>query len=136
MRISDWSSDVCSSDLRTTEHEADDVLDLAEAAIIAEPELRRLKLLDAAVEAQAAIVRLVEVALVCIEHRHCVRRVCGGADIELAGALRSEEHTPELQSLMRISYAVFCLDKTSCHIHTAHTTTPAIYHTPTTTLLT
>src|SRR3546814_7738403 len=43
---------------RTTEHEADDVLDLAEAAIIAEPELRRLKLLDAAVEAQAAIVRL------------------------------------------------------------------------------
>src|SRR3546814_14796840 len=75
MRISDWSSDVCSSDLRTTEHEADDVLDLAEAAIIAEPELRRLKLLDAAVEAQAAIVRLVEVALVCIEHRHCARRV-------------------------------------------------------------
>src|SRR3546814_20930 len=63
---------------RTTEHEADDVLDLAEAAIIAEPELRRLKLLDAAVEAQAAIVRLVEVALVCIEHRHCARRVCGG----------------------------------------------------------
>src|SRR3546814_2232660 len=73
---------------RTTEHEADDVLDLAEAAIIAEPELRRLKLLDAAVEAQAAIVRLVEVALVCIEHRHCARRVCGGADIELAGELR------------------------------------------------
>src|SRR3546814_10259670 len=29
----------------------------------------------------------------------------------LAGALRSEEHTSELQSLMRISYAVFCLKK-------------------------
>src|SRR3546814_6563440 len=28
-----------------------------------------------------------------------------------AGALRSEEHTSELQSLMRISYAVFCLKK-------------------------
>src|SRR3546814_7155381 len=33
-----------------------------------------------------------------------------------AGALRSEEHTSELQSLMRISYAVFCLKKkTSIH---------------------
>src|SRR3546814_5422696 len=29
----------------------------------------------------------------------------------LAGRLRSEEHTSELQSLMRISYAVFCLKK-------------------------
>src|SRR3546814_4587053 len=32
-------------------------------------------------------------------------------DAELAGAARSEEHTSELQSLMRISYAVFCLKK-------------------------
>src|SRR3546814_5458800 len=31
---------------------------------------------------------------------------------EPQGALRSEEHTSELQSLMRISYAVFCLKKT------------------------
>src|SRR3546814_6201660 len=30
---------------------------------------------------------------------------------ELLSALRSEEHTSELQSLMRISYAVFCLNK-------------------------
>src|SRR3546814_9562044 len=30
------------------------------------------------------------------------------------GALRSEEHTSELQSLMRISYAVFCLKKKKC----------------------
>src|SRR3546814_4915742 len=30
---------------------------------------------------------------------------------QLAGQLRSEEHTSELQSLMRISYAVFCLKK-------------------------
>src|SRR3546814_1086675 len=33
----------------------------------------------------------------------------GGGDRE--GVLRSEEHTSELQSLMRISYAVFCLKK-------------------------
>src|SRR3546814_9471026 len=31
--------------------------------------------------------------------------------IALAGVARSEEHTSELQSLMRISYAVFCLKK-------------------------
>src|SRR3546814_6097828 len=34
-----------------------------------------------------------------------------GIDGAQAGALRSEEHTSELQSLMRISYAVFCLKK-------------------------
>src|SRR3546814_13960702 len=35
-----------------------------------------------------------------------------GADAQLSYDLRSEEHTSELQSLMRISYAVFCLTKT------------------------
>src|SRR3546814_8736873 len=35
---------------------------------------------------------------------------------------RSEEHTSELQSLMRISYAVFCLKKKTTQIHTTHTT--------------
>src|SRR3546814_1746715 len=34
------------------------------------------------------------------------------------GARRSEEHTSELQSLMRISYAVFCLKKKNKHEHT------------------
>src|SRR3546814_4969398 len=33
----------------------------------------------------------------------------------LAGAERSEEHTSELQSLMRTSYAVFCLKKNKAH---------------------
>src|SRR3546814_3915992 len=33
--------------------------------------------------------------------------------------LRSEEHTSELQSLMRISYAVFCLKKKRNNIHTS-----------------
>src|SRR3546814_2628709 len=35
-----------------------------------------------------------------------------------AGGLRSEEHTSELQSLMRISYAVFCLKKTKTQLQT------------------
>src|SRR3546814_10707127 len=39
-------------------------------------------------------------------------------------AARSEEHTSELQSLMRISYAVFCLEKQpQAHIPTAHIST-------------
>src|SRR3546814_3981092 len=49
---------------------------------------------------------------------------------------RSEEHTSELQSLMRISYAVFCLKKKkntatqqeSNQIHTAHTQTSNIHY--------
>src|SRR3546814_3903249 len=36
-------------------------------------------------------------------------------------AARSEEHTSELQSLMRISYAVFCLKKTNTHTNTLFT---------------
>src|SRR3546814_5978080 len=35
--------------------------------------------------------------------------------VELAGQVRSEEHTSELRSLMRISYAVFCLKKKKTH---------------------
>src|SRR3546814_1127197 len=34
--------------------------------------------------------------------------------LKAKGAVRSEEHTSELQSLMRISYAVFCLKKKKC----------------------
>src|SRR3546814_1180282 len=41
------------------------------------------------------------------------------ADLNAAGMVRSEEHTSELQSLMRISYAVFCLKKKT--IHYTHT---------------
>src|SRR3546814_8000446 len=41
----------------------------------------------------------------------------------------SEEHTSELQSLMRNSYAVFCLKKKNTHItHTRHITTTHMYH--------
>src|SRR3546814_9031724 len=39
----------------------------------------------------------------------------GGTDAKPGEAVRSEEHTSELQSLMRISYAVFCLTKKKTH---------------------
>src|SRR3546814_10524283 len=41
----------------------------------------------------------------------CCVAIGGGSTIGLGKAIRSEEHTSELQSLMRISYAVFCLKK-------------------------
>src|SRR3546814_9721775 len=50
------------------------------------------------------------------------------------GLNRSEEHTSELQSLMRISYAVFCLKKTIKHKHKTTTnlhTTPKVIYTNT-----
>src|SRR3546814_6672899 len=40
---------------------------------------------------------------------------------------RSEEHTSELQSLMRISYAVFCLKKKKSHLMTTLTNTLLVY---------
>src|SRR3546814_6198053 len=45
------------------------------------------------------------------------------AAIAAARRFRSEEHTSELQSLMRISYAVFCLQKKKTHAHTNATHT-------------
>src|SRR3546814_8350843 len=53
-------------------------------------------------------------------------------DDEVSVSLRSEEHTSELQSLMRISYAVFCLQKKKKHhnfIYTQHTFNSPIYDT-------
>src|SRR3546814_9217949 len=43
------------------------------------------------------------------EHRAIVLSVTGRSTADSALATRSEEHTSELQSLMRISYAVFCM---------------------------
>src|SRR3546814_9818753 len=52
-----------------------------------------------------------EYAAAC-ERAHC--KQCG-AKLEIQQFYRSEEHTSELQSLMRISYAVFCLHKKHKH---------------------
>src|SRR3546814_10543146 len=48
------------------------------------------------------------------------RELCKSADGIIEGYRRSEEHTSELQSLMRISYAVFCLKKKKTHIQKPH----------------
>src|SRR3546814_5206662 len=44
-----------------------------------------------------------------------------GNETGMTGAERSEEHTSELQSLMRISYAVFCLKKNTQNLNELHT---------------
>src|SRR3546814_2069895 len=51
-----------------------------------------------------------------------VRVAKDGNEAEGGSILRSEEHTSELQSLMRISYAVFCLKKKKKHIKHNNTT--------------
>src|SRR3546814_3398945 len=67
----------------------------------------------------AELVRLVEVEFEIVFDQP--RRIVGDADRPPRGReRRSEEHTSELQSLMRISYAVFCLKKKRKMQHKSH----------------
>src|SRR3546814_2275537 len=99
MRISDWSSDVCSSDLMPLGNRV-----LASVASSAEPGVRSRKAASIGELVSVSAVRESGIGILNRRRRRDVRvgRPCGG---------RSEEHTSELQSLMRISYAVFCLKK-------------------------
>src|SRR3546814_7708560 len=100
MRISDWSSDVCSSDLRRNSgtdgarrHAVECHLRLARRF----PGHLAPRQHSAPPPGRAHTV----------EHRIANRLLIARHQPEA----RSEEHTSELQSLMRISYAVFCLKK-------------------------
>src|SRR3546814_1153133 len=130
MRISDWSSDVCSSDLFARPAHADDercfirhfdhllrnllvVLIGPIARSLAQPQqgcLQPLRLGSFFCE-----------VFPCLNHCFRLRSLYEGRIFQPLGKrvsfLRSEEHTSELQSLMRISYAVFCL-KTKKNITT------------------
>src|SRR3546814_2356539 len=109
MRISDWSSDVCSSDL---EREADMPAFAQTTVARLQADLDSLRqqgfklaVIDTPPAITMAIQSVISVAeLIVIPTRPSPH------DLRAAGA-RSEEHTSELQSLMRISYAVFCLKK-------------------------
>src|SRR3546814_10331791 len=103
MRISDWSSDVCSSDLYIARR--DDALrgrDGDEVPRIIADALRGLGVAEEAISIIPDEQQAVDAAL----------RMGQPGDLVLVFADRSEEHTSELQSLMRNSYAVFCLKKT------------------------
>src|SRR3546814_6494912 len=113
MRISDGSSDVCSSDLveaqaRVNQREANasaiDALDRAN-----QEQVRHGRKVSATIGAQRAAMAAngIDPGFGSAEDLIDDTRMIGQED-SLAIA-RSEEHTSELQSLMRISYAVFCL---------------------------
>src|SRR3546814_4454925 len=113
MRISDWSSDVCSSDLlareflhrwrrlsfrilliHAVEHRQADRLRVDQFGAVA----ARIDRID---EPARELDALPALAIAAVEDEDMTRH----------RITRSEEHTSELQSLMRISYAVFCLKK-------------------------
>src|SRR3546814_7565822 len=118
MRISDWSSDVCSSDLKALARcrahvqqvgargEGEGQFDLVLRPPAVAP---RLILVDDEAAADRKIHALGQNLAVGV-----ARGEGEGIAVERLALLhlkmqRSEEHTSELQSLMRISYAVFCL---------------------------
>src|SRR3546814_3675024 len=125
MRISDWSSDVCSSDLFSTLS----VLVAALLTILASgiPLLLIVTLMAlsflfsmfAVYGTRAASVGTIGILIMVLSMRAMADPTLTIGTYLLyilAGCvwymlLRSEEHTSELQSLMRISYAVFCLKK-------------------------
>src|SRR3546814_2586745 len=105
MRISDWSSDVCSSDLATA---------------FALPKVFDERLSGFFHDSVFGIGGMVTIVYTCsaltqlvggeLADRYSLRGVYATVQW-LQIPVRSEEHTSELQSLMRISYAVFCLKK-------------------------
>src|SRR3546814_2397607 len=119
MRISDWSSDVCSSDLfYTWLHRI--AVNTAKNHLVAHkrrPPTEDIDVSDA--EQFDSGIRLRDTdtpdrELARQQMEQTVMRAVDALPEELRTAitLRSEEHTSELQSLMRISYDVFCLHKT------------------------
>src|SRR3546814_7730387 len=97
MRISDWSSDVCSSDLL-------EVTVTGKSAHAAMPYTGH----DALEAATAILTALYDWRKRLTDKVSTIEGI-GSPQCTVGLIERSEEHTSELQSLMRISYAVFCL---------------------------
>src|SRR3546814_2670210 len=110
MRISDWSSDVCSSDLdfRSIELPEQDV-----SVILGNPPFS-MPIIDGFIDRSHSILPEDGVAAFILP-AHVFSTAGRVMQWNERFALRSEEHTSELQSLMRISYAVFCLKKKRQH---------------------
>src|SRR3546814_3908677 len=121
MRISDWSSDVCSSDLVALNSMAFNLARSAGPAVGG----AIVAVAGTAAAFAANAFSYLGLILVLVRWRpNLPERALPRERIGLAMAAglryvamspRSEEHTSELQSLMRISYAVFCLKKKKTH---------------------
>src|SRR3546814_3570395 len=116
MRISDWSSDVCSSDLDLRDRLYSHLVGLDQAFF----ERSRSGELVSRLTADTELLRSVVGSTISVALRSVVM-VIGSLAMLVATSprlaaytlvgIRSEEHTSELQSLMRKSYAVFGLKK-------------------------
>src|SRR3546814_4436254 len=103
MRISDWSSDVCSSDLKPLHHILAGILTLSAGW---KPPLG-----DTLAGHLRRDLDEESLDIGCIADAGWFTKCADSFELNTVdkAATRSEEHTSELQSLMRISYAVFCL---------------------------
>src|SRR3546814_8209494 len=101
MPISDWSSDVCSSDLAETTAPAIAGLLPTNSRNRGSSDCGAYSGTKAAEPLRQTAIRRRSIGVPVRRRRHGTPR-----------RVRSEEHTPELQSLLRISYAVFCLTHT------------------------
>src|SRR3546814_4799626 len=145
MRISDWSSDVCSSDLVGVNKyrlKDEDLLETLEVdnSKVREAQVARINrvkasrdeaacraalkaLRDAAAAPQSVETNLLAHAVEAARARATLGEISSameeafGRYATVPTPVRSEEHTSELQSLMRISYAVFCLKKKQLRPH-------------------
>src|SRR3546814_2565527 len=116
MRISDWSSDVCSSDL-------DDVLTVSihGAPAFAYPYFTGFRTESGRGKGAGYNVNIpLPESITPEQYRNALRVALARIERHDPAHLvvaRSEEHTSELQSLMRNSYAVFCFKKKTHIIH-------------------
>src|SRR3546814_6376525 len=122
MRISDWSSDVCSSDLSRVRtmisHLSTGLAEVeAQVAALGDAGVVQTEQLGVSVSQLKEALNSISQPLSdsdtgtsrLIERIGQMRTMLGEVNEIANGSLRSEEHTSELQSLMRNSYAVFCL---------------------------
>src|SRR3546814_1923730 len=117
MRISDWSSDVCSSDL--VQRNSSGSSRVRSWTMYHPGSVGRS--VRAGICRPLMAVAASESVISCPLYFGLygpVRAACLNLPPAQANVIRSEEHTSELQSLMRISYAVFCLKKKK---HSKHT---------------
>src|SRR3546814_1995367 len=124
MRISDWSSDVCSSDLYTLLpntagcYNAEDAVRTCQLAreLLDGQALVKLEVLGDSKTLFPDVVQTLAAARTLVADGFQVMVYTSddpiiARELEAIGCVRSEEHTSELQSLMRSSYAVLCLKK-------------------------
>src|SRR3546814_1142420 len=120
MRISDWSSDVCSSDLcaQRSFGEAATRTQYPHNGAAEELIVAHLSHSYGAESREAALARRVSTASTSAGHASLdtngeLNNIRGAGQLfpSTCATIRSEEHTSELQSLLCLSYAVFCLQQ-------------------------